>query len=93
MRASPRPWWAHALVVVLGVGGLGAGLLVGLSGCGLCMGPCPQTAIEPGTFTVIISDDRPELVGAMVEITHTQVELSFTDAQGHDWVIDYTFEK
>ncbi|MBZ5713835.1 hypothetical protein [Nannocystis pusilla] len=82
------------MVGALGVAALLAGMAVGTSACGPCIHPCPSALpLERGSFTIVESPSRPELVGSLVEITDEKVELRFTDAEGHDWVVDYTIEE
>ena len=84
---------ARVMVFALGVAALVAGMAVGTLGCGLCIRPCPSPPpLEPGSFTILESPDRPELVGGLVEITDERIEISFADAEGHDWVVDYTID-
>ncbi|MDC0674239.1 hypothetical protein [Nannocystis radixulma] len=84
---------ARALVFGLGVAALFAGMAVGASGCGICTRPCPGSMpLDRGMYSIIESPDRPELVGGQVEITDDAFVIAFADADGHEWVVDYTFE-
>lgn len=89
MASQPSPW-GNVVVLVLGVGALCAGLTIGASGCSFlcrCDDPVP---IELGTYEIVESLERPELVGGVVEVAADRVDVSFTDAQGQDWTIAYT---
>lgn len=93
MMAPPSTVLARTMVFGLGVAALFAGMAVGASGCGLCIRPCPgQEPLEPGMYSIIDSPDRPELVGSKVEITDDALVIVFTDADEHEWVVDYTIE-
>jgi hypothetical protein len=83
---------ARLASVVLAAGGLCMGLAVGgvLSGCHRC--ECDEyPPVELGSFEISDADlvDRPELEGGMVEAGSEQVEISFTDDEGIDWLIVY----
>jgi hypothetical protein len=80
------------MVFALGVAALFTGMAVGTAGCGLCIPPCPSPPSPAGSFTIIDSFVRPELVGGLVEITDERIEIHFADAEGHDWVVEYTIE-
>jgi hypothetical protein len=86
-----RAWSARLASVVLAAGGLCMGLAVGgvLSGCYRCeCGEYPP--VELGSFEILNAHpDRPELVGGTVEAGAEQVEISFTDDEGIDWLIVY----
>lgn len=91
--AALSPPLARALVLTLGAAALVAGMAVGTLGCGPCIRPCPKaTPIELGAYEVLESPDRPELVGALVEFTAARIEISYADAEGHEWVVDYVRE-
>lgn len=75
---------ARAATVGAGVAALAAGLMVGTSAC-----LCDIDPIEKGVYEIVESPDRVELVGAIVEIGEDTVEISFTDAEGNDWLIRY----
>lgn len=83
-----RVWTSRAALVGLGLMAMTAGLALGSAGCGWrCR--CPEIELEPGVFEIVESPDRPELVGGMVH-AFSSVEISFTDAEGDSWVIDYS---
>lgn len=87
--------WARMARLALAAGSLWAGILVGVTGVTGVTGCChcgDRTPIEPGTYEIVENLSRPELVGGLVEITTDRVEVSFTDADGQDWVVDYTVE-
>lgn len=86
-------WVSRAALVGLGLVAMCAGLALGTVGCHRCV--CPEVdPIEPGLFEIIESPDegpdRPELIGGVVDVSEESVEISFTDAEGNTWVIDYT---
>lgn len=79
----------RAASVGAGIVALAAGLLVGSSACSLdCLRKV--NAVDDGTYEIVESEDRPELLGAVVEIRDELVEISFTDVDGNDWVVSYT---
>lgn len=87
---SPRPAVARLTLVALGVAALLAGMAVGAPGCGPCIRPCPEPPPrEAGSYVIVESPDRPELVGGSVEITDDRIELRFADADEYDWVVEY----
>lgn len=92
MASSPTAF-ARLLVGALGVAALYAGMVVGASGCGLCIRPCPSgPPLEPGMYEIVVSPDRPELVGSLVDIADDRLEIRFADAEGNEWVVDYAIE-
>ncbi|MCA9718279.1 MAG: hypothetical protein H6713_26805 [Myxococcales bacterium] len=82
-----------ALGAALGVLALVAGVLVGASGCGFWCG-CPElTPLEPGTFQIVASERRPELVGGLLEASPEEgVEVSYTLEDGSSWVVQYAID-
>ena len=92
MSASKlRAWMGRAALVGLGVLAMTAGLAVGSMGCGLCIRDCPYLEpVQPGVSEIVASPERPELVGGVVDASEDGVEISFTDAEGNSWVIDYS---
>lgn len=78
----------------LGLGALGlasalAGVVVSSSACGF-MCRCPDIEpLEPGTFEITASPDRPELVGSLIEATDEGVEIQFEDEGGVSWTVRY----
>jgi len=63
------------------------GMAVGGTGCFQCPEVDP---LEPGTFEVIASDGRRELVGAMlVADRRAGIEISYSLRDGSDWVVEY----
>jgi hypothetical protein len=80
----------RAVTVLLGLAAMTAGLMLGSLGCGMwCRCPPPET-VQSGEYEIVESSERPELVGAMVQVSDGGVEISFTDGQGKSWVIDYS---
>lgn len=77
-------------VVLIGAGlaALVAGLLVGATACS----NCELYPVEGGVYEIAESPDRPELVGAIVDIGEETVEIDFTDAQGNDWSVTYAIK-
>jgi hypothetical protein len=90
MNTSTRGGWvSRAVLVGLGLVAMCAGLALGTVGCHRCV--CLEVdPIEPGLFEIVESLERPELVGGVVDVSEESVEISFTDAEGNTWVIDYT---
>jgi hypothetical protein len=88
MKASTLGGWvSRAAVVGLGLVAMCAGLALGSVGCDRC---CPEIEpLQPGVFEIWSSPYRPELVGGLVDVSDEGVEISFTDAEGNAWVIDY----
>jgi hypothetical protein len=83
-----REWMGRAALVSLGLVAMSAGLALGSTAC-FC--DCPDLdPVRPGVFEVVESPVRPELVGAIVDATGEIVTVSFTDAEGNSWVIDYS---
>lgn len=78
------------MTVAVGIAAIFAGLAVGVAGCASCFGCRNVQPIERGSYEVVSAELREELVGALVEIEATQMEISFADADDNDWVIDYT---
>jgi hypothetical protein len=95
MRPSKLQAWASR-AGLLGLGlvamtvGLALGLVVVPSGCCGCGKVEP---FEPGLFEITGMPYRPELVGGMVDASNAGVEISFTDADGNSWVIDYSITR
>lgn len=75
----------RAAIVGAGLLAVSAGLLVGTVACSNCY----LDPIEGGSYEIVESPERPELVGAIVEIGEDTVEISFTDAEGTDWITSY----
>jgi hypothetical protein len=86
-----RAWTSRAALVGLGLLAMTAGLAVGSMGCGVLLCDCPELEpVQPGVFEVVDSPERPELVGAVIDAADDGVQISFTDAEGNSWVIDYS---
>ena len=85
-------------LLVAGLGGLAliGGLTLGSMGCSICNCNQIEADIEPirlGAYEIVQSPARAELVGGMVEVESQRVEISITNAEGEDWVIDYIVER
>jgi hypothetical protein len=67
------------------------GALLGSSGCGALLCQCGSLdPFLPGTFVIVNSPDRAELIGGVVHADEqTGVEISFTRDDGSTWVITY----
>jgi hypothetical protein len=74
---------ARVAVVAAGLAALVAGLFVGATGC------CDPEPIAGGTYEIVTSEYRPELVGAVVEVGEDVVAISYTDLDGNAWVVSY----
>lgn len=74
---------ARVALIGAGLAALVAGLFVGTTGC------CDVEPIVDATYEIAVSPERPELVGATVEIYDDSVEISFPDADGNTWVVSY----
>ncbi|MEZ4451969.1 MAG: hypothetical protein R3B09_21075 [Nannocystaceae bacterium] len=86
-----RAWIERIVVVALGVVALGLGLVVGAPGCILCQ--CPDVdPFEPGTFEIVESPERPELVGGILAASDDGVEISYSLEDGSEWVVTYAIE-
>ena len=75
---------ARAATVGVGVAALAAGLMVGTTACF-----CDVDPIQNGIYEIVESADRPQLVGAIVEVGEDTVAISFTDTEGNDWLVRY----
>lgn len=74
----------RVVLVGAGLASLVVGLLVGTTACF-----CDLEQVDGGVYEIVASPDRIELVGAIVEVGEDTVEISFTDAEGNDWVVRY----
>ena len=74
---------ARVAVVAAGLAALVAGLFVGATG-----GRDPEP-IASGTYEIVTSEYRPELVRAVVEVGEDVVEISYNDLDGNAWVVSY----
>ena len=74
----------RVVLVGAGLAALVAGLLVGTTAC-----MCDLDPIENGVYEIVESPERPELVGAIVELGEHTVAISFTDADDNVWLVRY----
>jgi hypothetical protein len=78
----------RAALVGLGLVAMLAGVALGSSGC--CR-ECPELdPVEPGMFEIVGSPLRPELIGGVVDASDDAVVISFDDADGNAWVVEYS---
>jgi hypothetical protein len=83
MIAARKPLKARIALIGAGLVSLVAGLFVGTTAC------CEIEPIEDATYEIVESPERPELVGATVEIHDDIIEFSFADADANSWVVRY----
>jgi hypothetical protein len=89
--STARPLVSRSLAALLGVVALTAGMLVGNLACHRCECP-PVFDPVPGTYQVVESPDRPELLGTFVEIDASTLAISYTDAEGDEWLVQYKLD-
>jgi hypothetical protein len=62
---------------------------VGAGACGSFWG-CPELEpFEPAVYEVDRSEERPELVGAIIDATQDDTTISYSLDDGSDWVVTY----
>jgi hypothetical protein len=88
--------WMRLRAVASGVVMISAGVLVGAAvsatGCGMFR-PCPDVEpLRPGSFEIVDGRERPELVGGLLVADDEGVEISYSLAEGGDWVVRYAIE-
>ncbi|PRQ08372.1 hypothetical protein [Enhygromyxa salina] len=74
---------ARVALVGAGLAAVVAGMFVGTTGC------CDVEPIADASYEIVESPNRPELVGATVEIHDDVVEIFFADVDSDMWIVRY----